>query len=103
MRNISQNLFFAFIYNAAGVPIAAGILYAAFGMVLSAVIAAAAMELSSVSVQCAAAAHCRHRMRRGGRAFGQRDAAGEGAQLFSKVPAQVARLHESGDRHASDW
>jgi hypothetical protein len=50
MRNISQNLFFAFIYNAAGVPIAAGILYAAFGMVLSAVIAAAAMELSSVSV-----------------------------------------------------
>jgi Cu+-exporting ATPase len=49
-RNISQNLFFAFIYNAAGVPIAAGILYAAFGMVLSAVIAAAAMELSSVSV-----------------------------------------------------
>jgi len=50
MRNIRQNLFFAFIYNAAGVPIAAGVLYPAFGIVLSPVIAAAAMALSSVSV-----------------------------------------------------
>jgi Cu+-exporting ATPase len=50
MRNIRQNLFFAFIYNAAGVPIAAGILYPAFGILLSPVIAAAAMALSSVSV-----------------------------------------------------
>ena len=50
MRNIRQNLLFAFIYNAAGVPIAAGILYPAFGMLLSPVIAAAAMSLSSVSV-----------------------------------------------------
>jgi Cu+-exporting ATPase len=50
MRNIRQNLFFAFIYNAAGVPIAAGVLYPAFGLLLSPVIAAAAMALSSVSV-----------------------------------------------------
>jgi P-type Cu+ transporter len=50
MRNIRQNLFFAFIYNVAGVPIAAGVLYPAFGILLSPVIAAAAMSLSSVSV-----------------------------------------------------
>ena len=50
MRNIRQNLFFAFIYNALGVPIAAGVLYPAFGFLLSPVIAAAAMSLSSVSV-----------------------------------------------------
>jgi Cu+-exporting ATPase len=50
MKNIRQNLFFAFIYNAAGIPIAAGILYPAFGLLLSPIIAAAAMALSSVSV-----------------------------------------------------
>ena len=50
MRNIRQNLFFAFIYNSAGVPIAAGVLYPVFGLLLSPVIAAAAMALSSVSV-----------------------------------------------------
>jgi Cu+-exporting ATPase len=50
MRNIRQNLFFAFIYNAAGVPIAAGVLYPVLGILLSPVIAAAAMALSSVSV-----------------------------------------------------
>ena len=50
MRNIRQNLFFAFIYNAAGVPIAAGLLYPLFGVLLSPAIAAAAMALSSVSV-----------------------------------------------------
>ncbi|HEY7845552.1 MAG TPA: heavy metal translocating P-type ATPase [Bradyrhizobium sp.] len=50
MKNIRQNLFFAFIYNAAGIPIAAGILYPAFGILLSPIIAAAAMALSSVSV-----------------------------------------------------
>jgi Cu+-exporting ATPase len=50
MRNIKQNLFFAFVYNAIGVPIAAGILYPAFGILLSPIIAAAAMSLSSVSV-----------------------------------------------------
>jgi len=50
MNNIRQNLFFAFIYNAAGIPIAAGILYPAFGLLLSPIIAAAAMALSSVSV-----------------------------------------------------
>jgi P-type Cu+ transporter len=50
MRNIRQNLFFAFFYNAAGIPIAAGILYPHFGILLSPVIAAAAMSLSSVSV-----------------------------------------------------
>jgi P-type Cu+ transporter len=50
MRNIRQNLFFAFIYNAAGIPIAAGILYPEFGILLSPIIAAAAMALSSVSV-----------------------------------------------------
>jgi P-type Cu+ transporter len=50
MRNIRQNLLFAFIYNAAGVPIAAGVLYPAFGLMLSPVLAAAAMALSSVSV-----------------------------------------------------
>jgi Cu+-exporting ATPase len=50
MNNIRQNLFFAFIYNAAGVPVAAGALYPAFGLLLSPAIAAAAMALSSVSV-----------------------------------------------------
>jgi len=50
MRNIRQNLFFAFIYNAAGIPIAAGLLYPVFGVLLSPIIAAAAMALSSVSV-----------------------------------------------------
>jgi Cu+-exporting ATPase len=50
MRNIRQNLFFAFIYNAAGIPIAAGVLYPTFGILLSPIIAAAAMALSSVSV-----------------------------------------------------
>jgi Cu+-exporting ATPase len=50
MGNIRQNLFFAFVYNAAGVPIAAGALYPAFGILLSPIIAAAAMALSSVSV-----------------------------------------------------
>lgn len=50
MRNIKQNLFFAFLYNALGVPIAAGVLYPFFGLLLSPMIAAAAMSLSSVSV-----------------------------------------------------
>jgi P-type Cu+ transporter len=50
MRNIRQNLFFAFIYNALGVPIAAGVLYPVFGLLLSPMIAAAAMSLSSLSV-----------------------------------------------------
>jgi len=50
MRNIRQNLFFAFIYNALGVPVAAGVLYPIFGLLLSPMIAAAAMSLSSVSV-----------------------------------------------------
>jgi Cu+-exporting ATPase len=50
MRNIRQNLFFAFIYNAAGIPIAAGVLYPTFGLLLSPIIAGAAMALSSVSV-----------------------------------------------------
>ena len=50
MRNIRQNLFFAFIYNAAGIPIAAGVLYPTFGLLLSPIIAGAAMALSSLSV-----------------------------------------------------
>jgi P-type Cu+ transporter len=50
MRNIRQNLFFAFVYNAAGVPVAAGVLYPLFGVLLNPMIAAAAMSLSSVSV-----------------------------------------------------
>ena len=50
MRNIRQNLFFAFIYNAVGVPIAAGVLYPALGILFSPIIAALAMSLSSVSV-----------------------------------------------------
>ena len=50
MRNIRQNLFFAFVYNALGVPIAAGALYPFFGILLSPAIASAAMALSSVSV-----------------------------------------------------
>ena len=52
MRNIRQNLAFAFVYNVIGIPIAAGVLYPAFGMLLSPVVAAAAMSLSSVSVIC---------------------------------------------------
>jgi Cu+-exporting ATPase len=50
MRNVKQNLFFAFLYNALGVPIAAGVLYPFFGLLLSPVIAAVAMSFSSVSV-----------------------------------------------------
>jgi len=50
MKNIKQNLFFAFVYNSLGVPIAAGVLYPFFGILLSPVIAAAAMSFSSVSV-----------------------------------------------------
>jgi Cu+-exporting ATPase len=50
MANIRQNLVFAFVYNAAGVPIAAGILYPFFGLLMSPIVAAAAMALSSVSV-----------------------------------------------------
>jgi Cu+-exporting ATPase len=50
MRNIRQNLFFAFLYNALGIPVAAGLLYPLFGLLLSPVIAGAAMSLSSVSV-----------------------------------------------------
>ena len=50
MRNIRQNLFFAFAYNTLGVPVAAGVLYPFFGMLLSPIIASAAMSLSSVSV-----------------------------------------------------
>ncbi|MGH9509167.1 MAG: HAD-IC family P-type ATPase, partial [Terriglobales bacterium] len=50
MRNIRQNLFFAFVYNALGVPIAAGVLYPAFGLLLSPIFASAAMSFSSVSV-----------------------------------------------------
>jgi Cu+-exporting ATPase len=50
MRNIRQNLFFAFVYNAAGVPVAAGVLYPVLGVLLSPIVAAAAMALSSVSV-----------------------------------------------------
>jgi Cu+-exporting ATPase len=50
MRNIRQNLFFAFLFNAAGVPIAAGVLYPWFGILLSPIIAGAAMSLSSVTV-----------------------------------------------------
>jgi P-type Cu+ transporter len=50
-RNIRQNLFFAFIYNGLGVPVAAGVLYPAVGITLSPIIAAAAMALSSVTVR----------------------------------------------------
>jgi len=50
LRNIRQNLFFAFVYNAAGVPVAAGVFYPLFGILLSPMIAALAMSLSSVTV-----------------------------------------------------
>ena len=50
MRNIRQNLLFAFLYNSLGVPLAAGVLYPVFGLLLSPMFAAAAMSLSSVSV-----------------------------------------------------
>ena len=50
MRNVKQNLFFAFVYNALGVPVAAGVLYPFFGLLLSPIFAGAAMAMSSVSV-----------------------------------------------------
>jgi Cu+-exporting ATPase len=50
MRNIRQNLFFAFVYNSVGIPIAAGVLYPFFGLLLSPILASAAMTFSSVSV-----------------------------------------------------
>src|SRR3546814_20637628 len=59
MRNIRQNLFLAFVYNAVGIPVAAGVLYPFFGIRLSPIIAAAAMALSSLSVVTNA-----HRLRR---------------------------------------
>jgi len=51
MRDIRRNLFFAFVYNDAGIPLAAGVLYPVFGIMLSPIVAAAAMALSSVSVK----------------------------------------------------
>src|SRR4029453_12207869 len=74
MRNIRQNLFLAFVYNAAGIPIAAGVLYPHFGILLSPIIGAAAMALSSVSVvanslrlrRVALQERCARRARRGG-------------------------------------
>jgi Cu+-exporting ATPase len=50
MRNVKQNLLFAFLYNALGVPVAAGVLYPFFGLLLSPIFAGAAMAMSSVSV-----------------------------------------------------
>ena len=50
MRNVKQNLFFAFVYNAVGIPLAAGVLYPSFGLLLSPIFAGAAMAISSVSV-----------------------------------------------------
>jgi Cu+-exporting ATPase len=50
MRNVRQNLFFAFVYNAVGIPVAAGVLYPVFGVLLSPIFAGAAMAMSSVSV-----------------------------------------------------
>ena len=50
MKNIKQNLFFVFVYNSLGIPVAAGVLYPAFGILLSPIFAAAAMSFSSVSV-----------------------------------------------------
>ena len=50
MRNIRQNLFFTFVYNCLGVPLAAGVLYPVFGLLLSPMIASAAMTFSSISV-----------------------------------------------------
>jgi len=50
MRNIRQNLFFAFLYNAVGIPLAAGVLYPFFGLLLSPIMAGAAMSFSSISV-----------------------------------------------------
>jgi Cu+-exporting ATPase len=50
MRNIRQNLFFSFVFNGIGVPVAAGVLYPWFGLLLSPIIASAAMSLSSVTV-----------------------------------------------------
>ena len=59
MRNIKQNLFFAFVYNAAGVPLAAGVLYPITGLLLNPMIAAAAMSCSSISVIVDALRLCR--------------------------------------------
>src|SRR3546814_849911 len=87
MRNIRQNLFFAFAYNAAGVPIAAGVLYPFFGLLLSPMIAAAAMSLSSVSVVGHALRLRRARLRPGPAAAGL--AAGCGGR------SRHARLRES--------
>src|SRR5207249_7019464 len=75
MRNIRQNLFFAFVYNALGVPLAAGMLYPWTGLLLSPIIASAAMTFSSVSVIGNALRLRRVRLERGERrdAHGQRD------------------------------
>jgi Cu+-exporting ATPase len=77
MRNIRQNLFFAFLYNVAGIPIAAGVLYPVFGLLLNPMIAAAAMSFSSVSV--IANALRLHRLELGGDAVTAETRAAHGA------------------------
>ena len=83
MRNIRQNLFFALVYNAVGVPIAAGVLYPRFGLLLSPMVAAAAMSFSSVSVIGNAL-----RLRRG--RFGSQEASSETARpLRTTSPTEI--------------
>ena len=93
MRNIKQNLFFAFVYNAAGVPIAAGVLYPFFGLLLSPMLAAAAMSFSSVSVVANALRLRRFRddeWRVGRRRGGERARRDRGEEVRAGVPATAA-------------
>ncbi len=91
MRNVRQNLFFAFVYNSLGVPIAAGLLYPFFGVVLSPVFAALAMSFSSVSV-IANALRLRHiRLLTAARLTGRRSIGDDKPDVFRPVPGIAIR------------
>jgi len=116
MRNIKQNLMLAFVYNTLGIPIAAGVLYPALGLLLNPMIASAAMSLSSVSVITnALAAETRPALTRGGPqdvltkvvAFGESSRRPDfrtlGRKLYHRVMTSAGKRQSSGCRGRDRW